>query len=232
MTATENQIRAPRLFSILSYLLAILIPVLLVLGSIRLITTEPYLRLEYAKPDFPPDPYGMTREERLYFAPFVLHYMFSSEGINYLIQLTFENGDSVFLPEELKHLVDVKKVVDWAMLVLVGGIVIFAGIVLILGRSQSGRVALRRGLAIGGISTLAILGSLLAYVILDWDNFFTRFHNVFFAEGSWTFAYSDSLIRLFPIRFWQDAAITVGGLSAAGSLLLIGIAVWWSRQVR
>ena len=36
-------------------------------------------------------------------------------------------------------------------------------------------------------------------------SFFAGFHSLFFEGDSWLFLYSDTLIRLFPIRFWQDA---------------------------
>jgi uncharacterized membrane protein len=52
-------------------------------------------------------------------------------------------------------------------------------------------------------------------------NFFTAFHHLFFTGDSWLFLFSDTLIRLFPIRFWQDAflfaaVIALGGGAALG----------------
>jgi uncharacterized membrane protein len=44
---------------------------------------------------------------------------------------------------------------------------------------------------------------------------FVAFHNVFFEAGTWQFLFSDTLIRLFPERFWRDTFIAVGVLSAA-----------------
>jgi len=35
------------------------------------------------------------------------------------------------------------------------------------------------------------------------------------------FAYSDTLIRLFPVRFWQDCFIYVGGFALVVGLALI-----------
>ena len=34
------------------------------------------------------------------------------------------------------------------------------------------------------------------------------------------FAYSDTLIRLFPIRFWEDAFLWAGVISVGGALAL------------
>jgi integral membrane protein (TIGR01906 family) len=45
---------------------------------------------------------------------------------------------------------------------------------------------------------------------------FVGFHRIFFEGDTWLFRYSDTLIRLFPERFWRDAfvfavVLTVGG---------------------
>ncbi len=54
--------------------------------------------------------------------------------------------------------------------------------------------------------------------------FFTLFHQVFFEGDSWLFLYSDTLIRLFPIRFWQDAVLAAAVISLGGGLgLALGL---------
>ena len=52
-----------------------------------------------------------------------------------------------------------------------------------------------------------------------------------FKAGTWTFLYSDTLIRLFPERFWQDTFLVVGGLSAVlGLVFFFGIRWILHRQ--
>ncbi|MER3468357.1 MAG: TIGR01906 family membrane protein, partial [Thermoflexus sp.] len=41
------------------------LPAVLLLLSVRLLMGEWFIRLEYARPDFPPDVYGMSPAERL-----------------------------------------------------------------------------------------------------------------------------------------------------------------------
>ena len=48
-----------------------------------------------------------------------------------------------------------------------------------------------------------------------WE-FFALFHAIFFEGDSWLFYYSDTLIRLFPIRFWQDAFLWAAILALGG----------------
>jgi uncharacterized membrane protein len=49
---------------------------------------------------------------------------------------------------------------------------------------------------------------------------FVGFHQLFFDPNTWTFLFSDTLIRLFPERFWQVAfgAVTLGTGAMAGAL--------------
>ena len=55
--------------------------------------------------------------------------------------------------------------------------------------------------------------------------FFSAFHGLFFAEGTWTFPSDSVLIRLFPESFWTMAGVTwaaLVGLIARG----YGLASW------
>jgi integral membrane protein (TIGR01906 family) len=221
---------SPRLLRVLSILVALAVPVLLALVSVRLVVTETYLWLEYNKPDFPPDPYGFSLADRLHYAPYAVQYLVGNAGIDTLGDLTGPDGRKLFNERELSHMVDVKTVTRVAFAVLGVTLILFALLSVALSASPEGRRALRRGLFSGGLLMLAILVSLLLAVLINWDAFFDQFHKLFFANGSWIFDYSDSLIRLFPVRFWQDAALTVGGLSGAGAILIMAGAWWWERR--
>ncbi len=86
---------------------------------------------------------------------------------------------------------------------------------------QSGWVAAyRASLARGGWLTAGLIGAIILFVLIAFGVFFVAFHNVFFDPGTWQFLYSDTLIRLFPERFWRDSFLTVGALAGGGGLLL------------
>jgi hypothetical protein len=53
------------LVQISKVLLTLLIPLVIVLGVVRLVATDPYLAFEYGKSDFPEDPFGFDRTQRL-----------------------------------------------------------------------------------------------------------------------------------------------------------------------
>ncbi|MBX3082213.1 MAG: TIGR01906 family membrane protein [Anaerolineae bacterium] len=225
MSISSSRSRSRLWRSLVVAVIIVLVPVLLVLGSIRLLLTETYLNLEYNKPDFPADTYGFTLQDRLYFAPYAVQYLLNGAEVSYIGDLKFSDGSPLYNDRELEHMVDVKKVIQGAMWALLGAALVFTLLSVWLFRSPEGRLVWRNGL-IGGATTLLIaFVGLIIYLLLDWDNFFDSFHNLFFAQGTWTFSYSDTLIRLFPIRFWQDAAITVGLVSAISAILIL-IAAW------
>src|SRR5688572_24787681 len=101
-------------FAVPAWLAAILqviiAALLLVLINAGLLMFPAFMRWEYTRPGFPADPYGFTTEDRLEYGPRGLAYLFNNEGIDYLGDLKFENGDPVFNERELGHMHDVKLV--------------------------------------------------------------------------------------------------------------------------
>jgi integral membrane protein (TIGR01906 family) len=221
--STENTLIAASqktsslLYRGISWLVTILVPVALVLTAVRLMMTPVFLRLEYNTPNFPPDSYGFTKEDRLYWSRFALDYLLNEAGISYLGDLRFKDGTLVYNERELRHMVDVKNVVRGALLVwyLSLAALLILGVWAWLGRWLDDY---RRGLRRGGWLTVILLGLIIFFVLLSFGVVFVAFHNVFFAEGTWMFLWSDTLIRMFPERFWRDIFIYVGFLAMAGGI--------------
>jgi integral membrane protein (TIGR01906 family) len=212
----------------LSVVLAILVPALLVLSAARLIMTETYLNFEYHRPDFPPDRYGFTLEDRLHYGPYALRYVFNGEGIDYLAQLTLPNGLPLYSSNELSHLADVKNVVRaiFGTLAVLWAVVIM--LIVGLWRRDPGVVWV--ALLSGATLTLLSLGALTFFVLTSWDSFFDQFHELFFPGGNWIFDFSDDLIRLYPVQFWQDSALTLGLLTAIAATLILILSFWRLRR--
>ncbi len=58
--------------------------------------------------------------------------------------------------------------------------------------------------------------------LLFFDTAFTIFHQVFFAEGLWTFdPATDRLVQLFPYQFWTDTSVAIAVVGFG-----LTIAVW------
>lgn len=210
----------PRLLStVLSWLVATLVPVALTLTAVRLLLTPAFLHWEYRTPGFPPDPYGFTLEDRLHWAPLTLAYLLNDADISSLADLHFDNGTPLYNARELRHLEDTKRLVQGALRVWLGA---WAALALLGAWAWRGRWwrEFRRGLARGGWLTVALLGLVVLVAFGSFGPLFVLFHRLFFEGDTWLFAYSDTLIRLFPMRFWQDAFVLAGGLALAGALVL------------
>jgi integral membrane protein (TIGR01906 family) len=206
----------PRL---LAWLVTLLIPVALILTAVRLLITPAFVRLEYNQPGFPPDPFGFTKEERIHWADVAIEYLTNDAGIEYLGDLEFEDGSPLYNERELGHMEDVKIVVQQALIVWY--LALLALVILGLWAYFGGwwgdfRVGARRG----GWLTLGLIAVVLMLVVVAWTFLFVFFHQVFFEAGTWMFLFSDSLIRLFPERFWQTAFVSAGLFAGLGGLIL------------
>ncbi|MBI3162997.1 MAG: TIGR01906 family membrane protein [Chloroflexi bacterium] len=207
--------------SILSYIISLLTPLALIGTALRILLTPIYYNIEYRMPYFPMDEYGMTQKERLHWAPFAVRYLVSDEDISYLGDLNFEDGAPLFNYRELSHMEDVKNVVTGALRVWGLSLAILILLAIVAYRQKWIPLyinSLRRG-GMWMIGLAVALGLIAGVGIvfnpdIFWQ-FFTLFHTVFFEGDSWLFYYSDTLIRLFPIRFWQDAFL-------AGAILALG----------
>ncbi len=211
-----------------SVLITLALPVLVLAVALRVATAPWLVRWEYHKPDFPPDPYGLTTEERVRLAEVCVEYLVTGVGIELLADLELE-GRPAFNERELAHMVDVKRVL-WALLwagVGAGGVV-FGGAAALLARRPTRPLAAG---ALGG-GVLLILGLLIAIsglMLFQWDVFFTGFHELLFPPDTWTFPTSDTLIRLYPERFWMDVGMVIVGLVLAQTVLW-GAVAWGLRR--
>jgi len=223
------------LIRIIQIVVAITMPVFLLLTAGRLTINDWYLRYEYGKPDFPRDPFGFTQQQRLELATVSIRFLQSSEPAEVAIKLLEAQrmpgmDRPLFGPDELSHMMDVKRFTDVLWRVQTGAGVLAIGGVLGLLATRRSRRAGYRALFWGGAATTGFLLALALFVLVSWRTFFVMFHELFFPPDTWMFAYSTSLIRLYPDRFWFDAGvlITLGTLGAG--IILAGIGYWLSRR--
>jgi integral membrane protein (TIGR01906 family) len=204
------------------YVLPVITPLFLLMTAVRLLLTPVYPVLEYRTPSFPPDSYGFTFEERMEWSQYAVSYLVNEEDISYLGDLAFPDGSQLFNDRELGHMVDVKNVVQGMLSVwyLLGIILIGSGVF----AWQAGWLPVYwRSLSLGGKLTIGLIIMLLIGVAIGFRALFTVFHLLFFKGDSWIFLFSDTLIRLFPMRFWSDSFIYVGLITIIGAFGLIVI---------
>lgn len=214
------------MFQILSIIIALLIPLALIGLGLRLLLTTTFLKIEYNMPYFPPDEYGFTKEDRLKWAPYAVEYLINNAGISYLGDLKFDDGTPLYNERELSHMRDVKRVTRGALNVWYAMLAILLALG-IWSKTAHWEQAYRQGLRRGGwlmVGLAVVIGLIVIAGIVVNPNvfwgFFTAFHKLFFEGDSWLFLYSDTLIRLFPIRFWQDAFLIAAFIALGGGLTL------------
>jgi len=81
----------------------------------------------------------------------------------------------------------------------------------------------------GGLLTSGLILAIGLLAVFAWQFWFQTFHLFFFKPGSWLFSYSDTLIRLFPLKFWFDATLAISLFSFAGGLLLVWLSWHWQK---
>jgi integral membrane protein (TIGR01906 family) len=210
-------------------LLAVIYPVILLVLAVRAVTSPLFLWVEYNRPGFPGDGYGFSTDDRMTYGSYAVDYLTNWSGPRYLGDLVGQSGDRLFKDGEVSHMADVKGV----MLSTFGAgtLLILLALVAVIYLARRRKGGVRRGLFAGSIISLAIIIGLGTLAFLGWEQFFTDFHRIFFANGTWTFSLQDTLIRLFPGQFWMDAGMVIGGLVLLASLITL-VLTWPTRRRR
>ncbi len=211
---------------IISLLTTLLTPIVLLGLALRLLLTPAFLQVEYRMPGFPPDPYGFSMNDRLHWAAYAVDYLTNRADISYLANLRFMDGVPLYNERELSHMSDVKRVTQGALNVFYGALAALALLGLWSRRGEPFQAYLQ-GLKRGGWLMIILAGTLAVVVLvgmfllpgLFWA-FFSGFHALFFQGNSWLFQFSDTLIRLFPLRFWEDTFLFASVIAVAGGLAL------------
>jgi integral membrane protein (TIGR01906 family) len=204
---------------ILSRFVTLLLPVALTFIGVRLLLTQTFPEIEYRTPGFPADEYGFALQDRLQWSGISIDYLLNDADISFLGDLTFPNGVPLFNERELSHMQDVKNVVQPVLWVGYGVWFLVLGLGL-WARFGGWWTEYVRAVWHGGWLTVGITVAIGFFAVISFWQFFTVFHELFFTGDSWQFLYSDTLIRLFPMRFWQDVFLFTGGLDMLGGLAL------------
>ena len=102
---------------LLSLFITITLPFVLIMFSIRVLFTPLFLVAEYSMPGFPADRYGFTKEERLDWGTKSIQYFFNNSGPEYMQNLRFEDGTSIYNDREVSHMLDVKILLQQATII-------------------------------------------------------------------------------------------------------------------
>ena len=110
----------------------------------------------------------------------------------------------VFNAEEQSHLQDVKQIIRFTFIALL------MTILLLLYSGYNAKAG-----------TIILLCILAAAVIIPFDALFTKFHQIFFPQGNWTFAVDSTLITFYPQNFFSTYALSTAIFAVFIALILI-----------
>lgn len=174
-----------------------------------------FIDWEYSKVDFPKDRYGLPEELRKRLAKVGLRSVLSEEGMEEFKRVRLPDGRKAFNEREIKHMEDVKNFLSFFFPLVYIAVGVFALSLLLL------RDLRLVGKALIGASLLTLLLTIASAVfsLKNYDLAFELFHNYLFDPYSWRFSPTDTLLRIYPMKFWQDGTFFV--LSSAGVLCLL-----------
>lgn len=215
-----------RVVTIIRWAVVVAMPFLLTIAMMRLVIawdSPSYPEWEYGR--IAPDRYGFTDAERLELAEATLAYLRETEPADEVIFMLEDlrlpgTNDPLYNEEEIGHMIDVKNVADsFRRIMWVLGVVVVGGLGFLLAGPQTRREGYK-ALFHGGLLTAGILLVMGLLVAVAWNFVFVQFHEILFPPGTWTFAFEDSLIRLFPEQFWFDF-----GLLWTGGIFVMGVVI-------
>lgn len=210
-------------------LLSIILPLFLLMCSVRILLNPFYLDYEYNLAAFPPDEFGFSTADRLNYGKSSLEYLTNNQGIEFLANLKFPNGDPLYNERELSHMLDVKILVKAGLkvwYVLIAFILLLA----LLAWRKKWLPRFWKAVSAGGWATLGLILLIIAATFINFDKLFADFHAIFFTGDTWLFYTSDSLIRLFPEKLWSDAFLFVGIFTLIWAVLCIVFGSKWSHS--
>jgi integral membrane protein (TIGR01906 family) len=204
---------------LMTWAVTVLVPLAVIMLGARLLMTPLFLEMEYRMPGFPEDRFGFNLQDRLQWSKPSVEYLVNGSGISFLGALKLADGQPIYNERELGHMADVKGVVQMLLKTWYAdlGLLILLGVWAWLGGWWTDYL---QGFKRGGFLTAGLLVILAVFASISFWQFFSWFHSLFFSGDSWLFEFSDTLIRLFPIRFWQDAVAYIGGFSIVVGLAL------------
>jgi integral membrane protein (TIGR01906 family) len=198
------------------------VPVALILANVFLFMNPIWLAFQYSQPDFPPS---------VRFAP-PERYRLASESIEYVRgnrTLDQFKALGVYDDREIKHMVDVRELVDKMKIVLPIVALLIAASLVALARQKENRTLAARGLLNGASLTIGLFVLIGFFAAVGFQTFFTLFHKIFFEGDTWLFNYTDSLIQFYPLPFWFATSIGLVATTIVEAII-VGLIGWrWGR---
>jgi len=213
--------------------IALTVTPIFVVNAFRVLANDWFVRHELERGGFPADRYGLSGSARLDLALTGLRSIRpESDGIVLLERAALPDGSPAFDGRELRHMADVRSRLAAAFEAQLAALALVVVAAAALCRSPRWRTVVPRGLLIGSLATLCVAALVGPVILLGFDGFFLRFHEIFFNGDSWRFSDTDTLLRIYPEVFWQDTARLAAGIVVVQAVAVVVAAGWWLRRLR
>jgi integral membrane protein (TIGR01906 family) len=215
------------LLALCRIVITVAVPILIIATPLYIFVTPGYVRHEYGLKGFPPST-RFDDAERLRLSDIIVGYLRGNATLDDMATMRTDEGDIAMRPEEVQHIVDVKVVTDGFF--LAHRVALALGLLAAYVLWRASRLvtmgeALRQGLyVIVGLLVFIVLASLV-----DFEVFFTRFHQIFFQAGTWVFWVDDTLIQLYPLPLWMHAVWKIGVVALIEVAIVYGLTNWLRR---
>ena len=218
-----------------SVLLAVALPLLLITGSVRIVSTSELLY------DYGFDKYnierrtGIPRAELDRAAESLIDY-FGNGDVRIDSRVNFGQGDvPLYKEREILHLVDVKNLFGLVNDIEKGsfGFVAFFILLALAVRGWSYLPLLWRTLLWSGAGTVVLVAVIGIATAISFDEVFLQFHLVSFANDLWLLdPRMHYLIQMFPQNFFLDATLAIAALTLAEFAAILGVVWLFNRKAR
>ena len=138
----------------------------------------------------------------------------------------------LFNERELKHLNDVRILVDKLFLVQRISVILLVYLILfgiLLDKNKWGVI---RYVFFGSVFIILIGLFLFVAIYLDFNLLFIKFHEILFPQGYWSFDTQDTLIQLYPKKFWVDSGVILLALVLVEALILSVVSYVLMRRLK
>ncbi len=178
--------------NLIKIILIISIPIAILLLNLHFLVTKEFIRLNSAiRNDHD--------KENLILAENITEYVRDKNNIKNL------NSDTL-TKKEINHLNDVKNLTLNAMRLQYLASVLVVLSTFVLFNEKISINSIKKYYYSGLFLTIGIISLIALFGLLDFSFLFIKFHEIFFPENSWLFSPSDTLIQLFPLKFWTNTA--------------------------
>ncbi|MBT7902619.1 TIGR01906 family membrane protein [Candidatus Woesearchaeota archaeon] len=151
--------------------------------------------------------------------------------------ITYLKGSNPALPrsffnqKEIDHMLDVKVLFNKLFALKYGGVALFVILSAILYFLKPNFFKSLNGVFLGGSILTLILIAAGFFMLVNFDSSFTKFHNVFFEEGSWTFdADSENIVNLYPFQFFLNIFQRIVIIIFLNSIIFMMLSLFFIRS--